>query len=307
MNSEVFIEVFRDPWLLEWRSSLLLVSMGWLVAIACGWLGVMLLLRRIAMMGDTLSHSLLPGLVIAFLITGSRATWVMWIGALVAAGVTIVLIELIQRYSRIKADAAMGVVFSFMFALGVILITLFSRQIDLDADCVLYGELLYLMVEPGVHWMGVTLPPAAWLRMVVIAALVIVFILSLYKELLASAFDNDWAGSAGLPNRFTHHTLMAILSLTIVSAFEAVGAILVVAMLVFPGATALLHCRRLPLVLAATSFHSLVISLAGFHLSIWLNVSMAAAMATVAMLWMISIWSGQKIKSKKKDNLTCAT
>lgn len=299
MNGFSIDAIILSPWRDEWQTSLLLVSMGWLVAVTCGWLGALLLLRKVAMMGDTLSHSLLPGLVLAYLFTGNRGTAAMWLGALAAAAVTILLIELIQRFSRIKADAAMGIVFSTMFAFGVVLITLFSRHIDLDADCVLYGELLFIIVHPPVEVAGLQLPPADWLRMAFMAVVVLVLIAVFYKEILATGFDPTWAGAAGLPAGGIHYGMLLVLSLVIVSAFDAVGAILVVAMIAFPGATALLHCQRLPGVLAATALHALIASLGGFHLSVLLEVSMAACMATVALIWLLLIWSLSKIRRSR--------
>ena len=124
--------------------------MGFLVTAACGLIGNYLILRRMALVGDAISHSILPGIAIAFLLAKSRSSLAMFAGALVAGIVTTLLIETIHRRSRVKQDAAIGIVFSTLFAIGVILISLFASQVDLDQDCVLYGDISFVWTaSPG--------------------------------------------------------------------------------------------------------------------------------------------------------------
>lgn len=289
--------VFLEPWTGAWSSTFAVVLMGFFAAAACGLLGVFLILRRMALVGDAMSHSILPGLIGGFLLAQSRSTWVMFTGALVAAVITTLLIEVIHQKSRVKQDAAIGITFSTLFAIGVILITLFADKVDLDQDCVLYGDMTHVGIADPVQWAGVALAPPAVLRMGAVAALTLIGILVFYKELLVSSFDPGLAVSLGINTRWVHHLLMVALSIVVVSAFEAAGAILVIAMLIVPGATLLLLTHRLPWVLAGTVLHAAISTLVGFHLAMWLECSVAAAMVVAGgslflLAWVVSPTEG---------------
>ncbi|HEX8311137.1 MAG TPA: metal ABC transporter permease, partial [Chthoniobacteraceae bacterium] len=144
-------DVLVAPWTENLYTFGWIALMGFLVTLACGLIGNYLILRRMALVGDAISHSVLPGIAIAFLVAQSRDRLVMFAGALAAGVATTLLIETIHRRTRVKQDAAIGIVFSTLFAIGVILITLFASQIDLDADCVLYGEISFVSLEPHVQ------------------------------------------------------------------------------------------------------------------------------------------------------------
>jgi len=209
-----------------------------LAAVTCGVLGNFLVLRRISLMGDAISHSVLPGLVVAFLITSTRSPLVMFVGAATAGVMTVVLVEFIKRFGRVEPGAAMGVVFSVLFALGVLLIERAAvRHVDLDADCVLYGQLELLSLRPEV-------PRQVWtlLGMCVGA---FVFVGLLFKELRIAAFDPALATTQGFHAGGLHYLLMVFVAGATVASFEAVGSILVIAMLVCPAATARLLTDRL--------------------------------------------------------------
>ncbi len=124
-----------------------IILTGALVASSCALLGCFLILRKMAMIGDAISHAVLPGIVIAFLISGSRASVPMLIGAALIGVLTTFLIEFVSKKARMQNDAAIGLVFTFMFALGIILLTLFADKMDLDADCVLHGEILFVPLD----------------------------------------------------------------------------------------------------------------------------------------------------------------
>jgi manganese/zinc/iron transport system permease protein len=205
----------------------------------------------------------------------------MFLGAVVAGMLTTFLIEIIQRRSRIKQDAAIGIVFSTFFAVGVLLISLFAGHVDLDADCVLYGELGYAGIELPVVLFGHAIAPPAVLVMGGACLLVIGFITVFYKELLVTCFDPALARSVGISPAIFHYALMGLLSVVVVSAFKAVGAILVVATLILPGATAYLLTSRLPAMLALSALHAAISAVAGMHLSIWLRCSVGAALVVV--------------------------
>ena len=274
-----FNEVFIAPWTTNLGSFGWVALMGFFVTAACGLIGTFLILRRMALVGDAISHSVLPGLAIAFLLAKSRSSTAMFLGALGAGIVTTVIIELIHRKSRVKQDAAIGITFSSLFAIGVIIISLFASKVDLDQECVLYGE---------IAWIANDLPAVA--RMGVVALMVGFLIVLFYKELLISSFDPGLAMSVGINATFVHYSLMAALSAVVVSAFESVGAILVVAMLILPGATASLLSHRLPVIFGLTILHAALSAVLGMHLGIWLGCSLAGAMVVIAAALFLLAW-----------------
>lgn len=279
-----------DIWIHDAGGSFWIVLMGFLVAASCGLVGVYLQLRRMALIGDAISHSLLPGIALAFLLTSERAGLPILTGALLAGIATVVLIEWIHQRSRIKPDAAIGIVFSAFFAVGVCLITVFSDHVDLDADCVLYGEIGLVILEPSFSVGGQSLAPLPIVKMGATLLCVITLIGFFYKELLVTSFDRGLAASLGISPRLFHYGLTMALSLVVVGAFRSVGAILVIAMLIFPGATARLLADRLPPILWLSALFAALASLAGYHLAIWLNSSIAAAMAVASGVWFIIVW-----------------
>jgi manganese/zinc/iron transport system permease protein len=282
--------VFVAPWTTELSSFGWIALMGFLVTAACGLIGNYLLLRRMALVGDAISHSVLPGIVIAFLLADSRNTWVMFAGALAAGLVATVLIETIHRSSRVKQDAAIGIVFSTLFAVGVILVSLFAHQVDLDADCVLYGELAFVALEPPRVIAGIGVGPEPVFVMALVVATVAALVVLFYKELLVSSFDAGLAASLGIRPGVVHYALMCVLSLVVVSAFQWVGAILVIAMLILPGATAFLLTHRLPGMMALSVVHAALSAVLGMHLAIWLDCSMAGAMVVAGGALFVLAW-----------------
>jgi manganese/zinc/iron transport system permease protein len=225
---------------------------AWFAACACALLGNFLVLRRQSLMSDAISHSVLPGIVLAFMLTGTRATLPMFVGAALAAFVTVVLIGLVKRYARLESGAVMGVVFSVMFAAGVVLIEQGgARNVDLDADCVLYGQLEHILwLAPGSF--NALLDPAVWAQMprqvttlgatfIACAALVSMF----WKELKIASFDPQLATALGFSASRIDLGLMFLVGVVAVAAFEAVGSILVIAMFICPAAAARMLTERL--------------------------------------------------------------
>ena len=292
------------PWSSGLRPTLWIVLMGFFVATACGLIGNYLILRRMALVGDAISHSVLAGIgvvvALPFLveqlpilnwiglgnISGQLTTTAMFVGALGAGVVTTLIIEVIHRYSRVKKDAAIGIAFTSLFAIGVILITVKSGDLHIDTDCVLYGEIIQIPVKPPrieispsfsgfigkiplfhvlLHGNELELAPSV-VRMGIVAFAVAILVWLFYKELLVSSFDSGLASSLGINATVVHYALMGLLSLVVVSAFESVGAILVVAMLILPGATAHLISARLPVIMWLSVIHAFLSTLMGFHL-----------------------------------------
>lgn len=253
------------------------------VAASCALIGSFLVLRKMALLGDAISHAVLPGIVIAFLLTGSRAALPMVLGAGALGVITVLLVELFNRSRRLREDASIGVVFPALFSLGVILISRYAAQVDLDLDCVLYGEIAYApwdLLTIGGRDVG---PKALWVTGGVLL-LNLALVLTLWKELKISTFDSGLAVTLGFSPVALHYLLMSAVSVTVVGSFESVGAILVVAMLVVPPATAYLLTERLERMLALAVLLGVTSAVGGYALARWLDASIAGAMATVAGL-----------------------
>lgn len=292
--------VVIDPWSIDLALYGWMILMAFLVTTACGLIGNYLILRRLALVGDAISHSVLPGLVGGFLIFGSLGIWPMLIGAVVAGLLTTALIDLIHTRSRVKADAAIGITFCSLFALGVLMINVFAGRVHLDPECVLYGELSHVpWAERWVIW-GIEIPvPIAVMGSS--ALLVTILIGLLYKELLLSSFDKGLASAFGFRPQVIHYLLMATLSLVVVTAFESVGAILVIAMLILPGATSQLLSKRLSTCLGLSVVHAALSSVLGVHLGLWLGCSLAAAVVVAGSIlftlaWCVH-WGGPKLSA----------
>lgn len=267
-------------------------------ALACALVGNFLVLRRESMLGDAISHSVLPGIVAAFLVTGSRAGLPMFVGAGIAGIVAVLLVELVRRLGRVEPGAAMGVVFSVMFAGGVVLMErAAARHVDLDADCVLYGQLETLVWPVTDEHLRTPLsadalaliPPELWMLLGSLGLVAAVVVLC-FKELRVASFDPQLATSLGFSSRLIGHALAVLVAIVTVASFKAVGSILVVAMLVCPAATARMFTDRLHtqvlmsavgavviagVAYAAGAFGAPAVGLSG-------SVNIAGAMASVA-------------------------
>lgn len=229
-----------------------IVVVGALCAVACALPGCFLVLRGMSMMGDAISHAVLPGLALGFLLTGSRASLPMFVGAAVVGVLTAVFTQWISQFGRVDRGAAMGIVFTTLFALGLVLIVQAADRVDLDPGCVLYGavELTPIDVAFEAELFGIVLEvPRAVVTLSAVLALNLILILVLYKEFNLSSFDPELANTCGINASLMHYLLMSMVAVTTVASFEAVGSIIVIAMLVVPGATAYLLTRRLSMML----------------------------------------------------------
>lgn len=279
--------------------ALYIILTAFCIALSCGTLGTFLILRKMAMVGDAISHSVLPGIVIAFLVSGSRNNIPMLIGAAAVGVLTTVLIELLHKKARLQEDASIGITFTWLFALGVILISAFTGQVDLDQECVLYGEIAYVPLDLIMTDSGTNLGPRPlWISGAM--ALIVLLVTRIgYKGFFITTFNPDYAKALGISTVIWHFVFMSLVSLTTVVSFESVGAILVVALLIAPPATAYLLTGRLKTMLLYTAILSLLISAGGYVLATWLNGSIAGAMATVAGILFAGAYGVYKVKAGK--------
>lgn len=227
-----------------------IITIGIVCAMACALPGAILVLRQMSMMGDAISHTVLPGLAVAFLVTGSRDSVPMFIGAALVGVLTAVLVQAIQNLGRTETSASMGVVLTVLFAIGLILLRFAIDHVDLDPDCVLYGNIVLVATDSVELW-GLTIPRAAVSNgiMLMINATVIGV---LFKEFRVSSFDPALSTTVGINAQVMHYLLMAMVAATTVAAFATVGSILVIAMLIVPGAAAHLLTNRLAPMLAVS-------------------------------------------------------
>ncbi len=265
-----------------------IVVTGALCALACALPGNYLVLRRMSMVGDGISHAVLPGLAAAFLFTGSRGSWVMFAGAAVVGIFMAVATEWVHKRGQVEESASLGTVFTLLFALGLVIIVQAADRVDLDANCVLFGavELTPLDTVPV---LGFDVPRAA-LRLLVVLLINLGLVVLFYKELLLSAFDEQLAAAQGMRPVLMHYMVMAITAVTTVAAFEAVGSILAIAMLIVPAATAWLLTHRLSRMIALSLLLSALSAVGGHLLAITLPSRWGYADASTA--GMMAVCSG---------------
>lgn len=235
-----------------------------IVGIICAVVGSYLMVQRLALLGDAISHSVLPGLAIAFILGAN-----IFVGAFIAGVLSTICINLIRTRSQIKEDAAMGIVFSAFFALGITLITIVQKDNKIDLNHFLFGNIL-----------GVTFDDV---RDTSIIAIIVIFtVVMLYKELLFYTFDKLGAQAVGLPVNLLDLGLMMLIGLTIVASLKAVGVVLVLSLLITPAATAYLLVSRLHCMMIVGVGVGIVSSISGMYLSYFYNLPSGPAIVLVA-------------------------
>lgn len=280
-----------DFWLDPWRSStgIWLVVTAAFTAIACGLPGSFLVLRRMSLAGDAISHSVLPGIVIGFLISGTLDSPWLVAGASLSGWLTVMGIELLHRRGGVREDAATGVVFTAMFSLGVVLLRLFASKVDLDPDCVLFGNLETAIHGTRVHIGGLEVPSIV-ITTGAAALLGTGFVAVCYHRLLGTSFDPSLARLTNQSPGFTQSLLLGVTAAVIVAAFQTVGAVMAVALLVLPAASALLVARRLPLLLLGVLIHSVLSAIGGMYLASSLNCNFGASVIITGAILFCACW-----------------
>ena len=264
-----------------------IVLIAILSALCCALPGNFLVLRRLSMLGDAISHAVLPGIALAFIFTQSRSSPVMFIGAVASGVVVAVLSRVIHRRGRIEEGAALGAVFSIMFALGLVFIVQGADAVDLDPSCVLYGALELAPLD-SVDIAGFAVPRSLP-RLLAMLAVNIIAIVLCYKELEISSFDPDFATNTGIRTSLLHYLFIALIATTTVAVFELVGSIIVIAMLVAPAATASLLTNRLRVMIAISAVVAVISAVMGYLAAILIpplfgvtDTNAAGAVAAVA-------------------------
>lgn len=254
------MEFFQDLLVYAFLQKALITSV--IVGIICGVIGSFIVLRGMALMGDAISHAILPGVAISYILGINYFYGAVVVGVLTALG-----IGLISEKSRIKSDAAIGIVFSAAFAVGIILITTAESAIDLTQ--ILFGNILYVRTMD------------MWLTIIVGCVLLLIVVL-FYKELLISSFDETMAKVYGLKTRFIHYGIMVLLTLVTVASLQTVGVILVVSLLITPASTAYLLTNRLSIMIVLASLFGALSSIIGMYFSYVHNLPSGPVIALAA-------------------------
>ncbi|MFD1207147.1 MULTISPECIES: metal ABC transporter permease [Sporosarcina] len=260
-----------------------------MVGIICGVIGCFIILRGMALMGDAISHAILPGIAVSYMMGINYFYGAVFTGLLTSVG-----IGFISQNSRVKSDSSIGIVFSSFFALGIILMAKAKSSIDLTS--ILFGNVL--SVRSSDMWMTLT-----------IGAIVLLIVIMFYKELLVTTFDPTLAASYGLPNRFIHYVLMILLTLVTVASLQTVGVILVVAMLITPASTAYLLTNRLSIMIALSAIFGAFSAVVGLYFSFAHNLSSGAVIVLVTtVLFVIAfifspkqgiLWRSLRVRKNK--------
>lgn len=259
------------------------------VAIACAIPGTFLVLRKMAMISDAISHSILPGIVIGFFITHDLNSPLLILLAALTGIITVILVEYIQKTGLVKEDTAIGLVFPALFSIGVILIAKNANDVHLDVDAVLLGELAFAPFDRlliGETDLG---PKSLWVIgtiLLITVTLLIVF----FKELKVSTFDKGLAASLGFSPAIIHYGLMSVASVTTVGAFDAVGAILVVALMIAPAATAYLLTTDLKKMLLLAISFGVFGAISGYWFAHWLDASISGSITTMLGLLFLVVY-----------------
>ncbi|WP_303316410.1 metal ABC transporter permease [Flavivirga abyssicola] len=260
-----------------------------LVAIACAIPGTFLVLRKMAMISDAISHSILPGIVIGFFITQDLNSPLLIFLAAITGIITVVLVEYIQKTGLVKEDTAIGLVFPILFSIGVILIAKNANDVHLDVDAVLLGELAFAPFD-RLFIAGVDVGPKSLWIISCILLITIGLLFAFFKELKISTFDAGLAASLGFSPAVIHYGLMTVSSVTTVGAFDAVGAILVVALMIAPAAAAYLLTTNLKRMLVYAICFGVFSAISGYWLAHWLDASIAGSITTMLGLLFLIVY-----------------
>ena len=251
-----------------------------LVAINCAIMGSFLVMRKMVMIGDAISHAVLPGIFFAYIISGSTSSLPILVGAASSGILATIIIEWFTQKARLQSDASIGVSYTLLFAIGIILISKFGANADIDQQCVLYGELEYvsLWLEPII---GDFYLPRQTLILGVVCIIIVLAVTWGYKGLFITTFDPNFSISTGIAVGFWHYFLMSGVSLTTVVSFESVGAILVIAFLSGPPAIAYLLTGNFKKMLVLACVFGILCSIVGYYVAKLLDVSVAGAISAV--------------------------
>ncbi|MCG8541368.1 MAG: metal ABC transporter permease [Clostridia bacterium] len=256
------------------------LSIAILVAITCSLPGTFLVLRQMSMMADAISHTILLGIILGFFIVHDVNHPLLIIGAALIGVVTVFITELLNKIDLIKEDASIGLTFPFLFSIAIVLISYYARNAHIGVHAVLLGEIVFapfnrLMIN------GIDFGPKALYIMGTILIINLVYIIVFYKELKIVTFDKGLAAVLGISPVIIHYSFMSIVSITCVGAFDTVGSILVIALIIGPPATAYLLTNNLKVMIGLSALFGSISATVGYAIALWLDSSIAGCIAAV--------------------------
>lgn len=263
------------------NTSILLILIT--TSVATSLLGVFLIIRKLSMMVDSISHTVLLGIVIAFIFIGDLSSPLLIVGATLMGIITVFLTEMLVKSKSASEDAATGLVFPLLFSIAIIIISSSFKGVHLDIDAVLLGKIEFAPFDK-LYIGGTSIGPKLLYIMTSVMIINVVFIKIFFKELKLVSFDQALASTLGFAPALIHYLLMALVSLTSVTAFNAVGSILVVALTIGPAATALLLTKELKRTLFVAVGIGVLNSVLGYALALMINVNIAGMIATTTLL-----------------------
>ncbi|MFM1524075.1 MULTISPECIES: metal ABC transporter permease [Helcococcus] len=266
-------------------------------AISCSLLGVFMVLRKLSMVTDAISHTVLLGIVLVFFFVNDLRSPLLIIGATVIGVLTVILIESLGNLKTIKYEDSIGVIYPVLFSIAVILISKYFRGVHLDTDIVLVGEVIFSSLE-HVEILGLSISKSV-LQSGLTSIIVVLYITFLFKELKATTFDKDFSKLIGINTLFIFYSLMTMSSFVSVISFEAVGGMLVISFFIAPAASALIITKDLKYTLLYTAIIATINCIIGYLLSITLNTSMPGMCAFVNMLTYILFLIYNKYRKEK--------
>ncbi len=256
-------------------------------AVSCGIIGTFVFLRNLSMITDAISHSVLLGIVLAFFLTHDIDSSALIVGASLFGVLTVFCIEALGKTGYVKKEDAVGIVFPIFFALAVILISRYARNVHIDTELILMGEVILAPLH-RMDFLGMSLPVSLVINSVMLL-INVAFVIIFYKELKLSTFDTEYTIIAGFSATLLFYLLMTLVSMTAVTAFKAVGSILVISFFITPGLTAYLLTKDLRKMLVLTAFFGVFNSAIGYFLAVNWNLSMAGMCATVSLITFILV------------------
>lgn len=262
-------------------------------AVACALVGNFMVLRRLSLMGDAISHAILPGIIVAFFMAGSLHSPLFFLLSVIFSLVMAAFIQWISDHVKVSSESIVGIVFTALFAFGVIMLVQFANNVHLDQDAVLYGQVEFSAFDT-LTVNGVDFGPLALWTMGFVLILNLAMIFIFYKELKLSTFDPAFAKSLGFSQRKIHYLLMTLIAITVVSSFEAAGAVLVVALLIVPAVTAYLCSNRLELMIGLSVVFAILSSVGGFFFAFEIDGSIAGSVAVMSGILLFAVAAGQK-------------
>lgn len=253
------------------------LSVVMVTAVSCALLGVFLVLKNMAMVADALSHTVLLGIVLGYFIAGDLDSPILFVGAALFGVMTVYAIEYVVDKFAIQSYAATGLVFTLLFAIAIILISKYARNVHLDVDVVLNGEVVFATLNT-MEIFGIQVP-ISFARMFVMLVINLAFVAVTYQQLKVSIFDAIYAKSIGVAVGLLNLVLMTLVSITTIVAFDTVGAILVISLMVAPSLSAHLLSKRLSIMLLVALLYGVINSVLGYYVAIYFNVSISGTIA----------------------------